>query len=275
MKIYHHNDLDGRCAAAITLRYDIDGPPSYKGIELIELDYKDAIDVDKIQKDENIVIVDFSFNPDVMEEVLKKTEHIVWIDHHKTAFEYKYSKEIAGIRNKDFAACELAWDYFKGGEMPEAVALIGDYDKWALKFEPKCFQFYEGMKLEENTPSDMIWDEVFDSDYFIREVVESGKECIKYRDNYCAEMRKSFGFEMSLEGFNGYALSVYGFGSKAFGTLMDRYDFCASFIFDGKLFTVSLYSQTIDVSEICKKFGGGGHTGAAGFTCETLPFIRK
>lgn len=34
----------------------------------------------------------------------------------------------------------------------------------------------------------------------------------------------------------------------------------------------SMYSTTANVSEICKKHGGGGHCHAAGFVCSELPF---
>jgi len=37
--------------------------------------------------------------------------------------------------------------------------------------------------------------------------------------------------------------------------------------------TVTLYSRDgINVGEIAKKYGGGGHANAAGFQCEKLPF---
>lgn len=39
-----------------------------------------------------------------------------------------------------------------------------------------------------------------------------------------------------------------------------------------KQFTVSLYSETVDVGAIAKAHGGGGHKGAAGFVCDTLPW---
>ena len=46
------------------------------------------------------------------------------------------------------------------------------------------------------------------------------------------------------------------------------------FVFDGSKWTVSIYStnKNIDCSELAKKYGGGGHKGAAGFQCENLPF---
>jgi nanoRNase/pAp phosphatase (c-di-AMP/oligoRNAs hydrolase) len=52
------------------------------------------------------------------------------------------------------------------------------------------------------------------------------------------------------------------------------YPVCIAYVHDGEKFTVSLYSTTVDVSKIAKKFGGGGHKGAAGFTCDKLPFER-
>jgi nanoRNase/pAp phosphatase (c-di-AMP/oligoRNAs hydrolase) len=48
------------------------------------------------------------------------------------------------------------------------------------------------------------------------------------------------------------------------------------FVYDGRMFTVSVYSTNpnIDCGAICKKYGGGGHKGAAGFQCKELPFQR-
>lgn len=44
-----------------------------------------------------------------------------------------------------------------------------------------------------------------------------------------------------------------------------------------KGWTVSLYHAKhrtdLDLSAIATKFGGGGHRGACGFQCETLPFL--
>jgi nanoRNase/pAp phosphatase (c-di-AMP/oligoRNAs hydrolase) len=47
------------------------------------------------------------------------------------------------------------------------------------------------------------------------------------------------------------------------------------FSFDGDEWIISLYSRNIDVSEIAKKYGGGGHKGAAGFHCKDLPFCKS
>jgi len=283
MKCYHHNDLDGRCAAAIVL-WSLPAFDDRKG-SFIEVDYKDKIEVEKIGADERVYIVDFSFKPEVMEQVLQKTQNIIWIDHHKTAFEYDYGIELDGLRNINYSGCELTWIYFYGESfefykdgkqtgMPEAIKLIGDYDKWALKYQPECFEFYEGMKLELNYPKSTVWRNLFANDKGVADIIQGGKTAIKYRDNYCADMNKHYGYETSIEEHRAFAVNLYRFGSQGFGNLFDEYDLCISYIHDGKKFTVSLYSQKVDVSKIAIKHGGGGHTGAAGFVCEELPFKK-
>jgi oligoribonuclease NrnB/cAMP/cGMP phosphodiesterase (DHH superfamily) len=274
MKCYHHNDHDGRCAAAIVNRYF--SCTGYAPIEFIEMDYKDVVEVQKIKQDELIYIVDFSFKPDVMKEVLKKTTNIVWLDHHKTAFDYDYGREITGKRDVKYAGCELAWRWcYTGKEIPRSVELIGDYDKWALRFEPSCFEFYEGLKTYNTAPESTVWDDLFDDVEMIRTVCERGKLCIKYRDGYCADIRQSYGYQVNWEGYECYAMNAYMMGSKAFGPMFDQFPICIAYIHDGMEFTVSLYSQqdNIDVSSICVKYGGGGHKGAAGFHCTELPFL--
>ena len=54
----------------------------------------------------------------------------------------------------------------------------------------------------------------------------------------------------------------------------DDYDILIPFSFDGHQWHYSLYSQTIDVSEIAKKYGGGGHKAASGFTWDNLLLKR-
>ncbi len=70
-------------------------------------------------------------------------------------------------------------------------------------------------------------------------------------------------------------MNLHMFGSLAFNELMFDYPICIGFVYDGKQYTVGLYSREIDVSEIAKKYDGGGHKGAAGFVCKELPFKIK
>ena len=270
MKCYHHNDADGRCAAAIVYQ-------KYPEAQMIEVGYKDKIGVETIKKDEWIWIVDFSFKPEVMKQVLKKTKYVVWIDHHKTAMEYDYGRELNGIRDNDYSGCELTWQYFHGDNnpnVPEVVKLIGDYDNWIFRFGDRTRHFHSGLRLYDCDPKSEFWVQLFKNENnFVEEVISKGRICMLFQDNICEDYRKSFGFKTELGGYRCYAMNLYKFGSRTFGKLFHTYDICIAFAFDGMQWTVGLYSEKVDVGNLAKKYGGGGHTGAAGFTCDTLPFF--
>lgn len=269
----HHDDLDGRCSAAI-VRYALGND-----IKFYEVNYSSELPLNLIKKNEDIIIVDFSLSDDDMKKIEEVTSNITWIDHHKSAERYYY-QHLKGLRNfkdKAKAACELCWEfYFPDSEIPRAIELLGDYDKFALKFDPDCFEFHEGMKLKDTSPESDMWSEFFScyaSDK-INETCMIGKYCIKYRDIYYQEMMEKVGYESSYKGKNLYVANLQGFGSPPFGDKIDKYDIIVSYIMNGKSTSVSLYSKKsdVDVSEIAKSFGGGGHKGAAGFECDTLPF---
>lgn len=279
MRCYYHNDTDGRCAAAIVRQCYESVEEGEKNI-FIEVDYKDKIDISKIGIGENVVIVDFSFKPDLMNKLLKTTSNIIWIDHHKTAFEYEgsYVIPLAGLRDNKYSGCELAWQYFSHDDrVPPCVELIGDRDKWAWKFGNTA-AFNQGLKLYPHHPSSSVWvyllKETTEDDVMTKQIIQEGRICLKYRDNFCKDYADSYGFETEFEGHKAYALGIYMFGSEAFGERFKEYPLCLSFVYCGNKWTVGLYSETIDVSEIAKKYDGGGHTGAAGFVCNNLPFAR-
>lgn len=116
MICFYHNDLDGKCAAAIVhnwvgIRATADGillDPRF-----IPMNYAKPIPWDQITPNEQIWIVDFSFKPEDMHNLFCTTDDIVWIDHHKTVIDlYKnWHGHIRGIRRPDEAACVLTWKY--------------------------------------------------------------------------------------------------------------------------------------------------------------------
>jgi uncharacterized protein len=286
VKMYciHHNDLDGRCSAAIVnrmakLKAFMMSPCSNQGVSIAfqQMDYKDAVSGPWVEelRDEDVIIVDFSFKPDLMAEIISIAKSVTWIDHHVTAKEYPY-QNLPGLRDfedKSKAGCELTWEYFfTYTPMPQVVKLIGDYDKWALKI-PESIAFYEAMKGLDTAPFNPIWDTLFGMEQTILDdIIANGQAILQYRDQYCDKLCGSFGFETQIDGFNAYACNQFMFGSGGFGKRFKEYPICIAFIYDGLNYTVSLYSETVDVSQIAHRYGGGGHKGAAGFVTSYLPF---
>jgi len=273
MKCYYHNDLDGRCAGAIVKRFAILSQQEEE--KYIEMEYSDEVNLDNIKPDETIYIVDFSFKPEIMEKILEKTKNIIWIDHHKTILQYEYSQKLKGLRDINYSGCELTWMYLNPHlPFPEAVKFIGDRDKWAWQYGRDTAFFCMGLMIEYTQPEGLIWDRLLHqhSQLVVNEIINQGKICMRFRDNLCEDYANKYGFETEFEGYKCFALGIYMFGSEAFGNRFYHYDICISYEFLGDKWIVSLYSERVDVSKIAKKYGGGGHTRAAGFVSKDLPF---
>ena len=274
MICFHHNDLDGRCAGAIVKKF-YDGKAR---IEFREIDYKDEFPLSDVLDDEEVFIVDFSIEPEMMKELLGRTQKVVWIDHHKTAIaKYDgFGVDISGCRNIELSGCELTWEFFKSGKQPPpCVFLIGDRDTWQWKFGDETKHFYYGMQGVKQDPTLPLWafllDEISLKDVWHKQIMSNGITCAKYQENRDVDLMK-MAFPVTFEGHNCIALNAPRISSETFGE--NDYDIMLGFYRAANNWTVSLYSTKVDVSEIAVKYGGGGHTGAAGFVCKEVPFLK-
>jgi oligoribonuclease NrnB/cAMP/cGMP phosphodiesterase (DHH superfamily) len=278
MKCFHHNDPDGKAAGWVVGKYERERG---RIVEFIEMDYGIPFPFDTIQPYEKVVIVDYSIKPEEMERLLRITEDVVWIDHHKTAIEayVGFGYKIAGFRVVGVSGCELAWDWFFARPAPESLKLIGDYDAWNLFFEPQCFEFYFGAGLYDLSPNGDFWDRCYtfegDQSDFIHKVIEEGKIVMRYRKQFYTEVLSDIGYETEFHSHRCLCMNTPRVGSTAFGDAMKKYDICIAYAHNGDMFKVSLCSEKIDVSQIANIYGGGGHKGAAGFELEVLPFTKK
>ena len=288
MICFYHNDADGRCAGAIVKKY-IDENFSNTIQKYVEVNYSQFTDefiLSQIVKGEVVYVVDFHFSPEITNEMCKITSKIRVFDHHKTGAEIiaQYPKEVECYCDpgSEFAGCELVWNYlYPTTPMPRVVELIADRDKWAWKYGDETAQFNEGLKLYSHQPVDKIWEDLLYEG--IKEVLtriqisDKGKICLKYRDCICKEFRNNWSFEAEIEGHKCYVMNLF-FGShitsEMFAEKLEEYDVCAGIVFKNGTWKISLRSNgKIDVSEIVKKLGGGGHAGAAGADgLKELPF---
>ncbi len=272
MKCFYHDDLDGKAAAFIVARYETPWAGVHK---MVAMNYGTPFPLDTIGEGETVWIVDFSIDPLEMLALLGRTDKVRWIDHHKTAIE-KYAnfpKDIAGLREDGTAGCVLTWRYcFPDKPCPRAIELVGDRDVWRWQYGQETADFCAGAQMMDTHPHSDFWEYMLnDSHQFIR-VCDQGKIVNAYRAKFYDDMLKSIGFDAGLDGYRCLCLNAARVGSESFGEAIHEYDICSSFYHDGKQFTISLYSEKIDVSEIAKAHGGGGHRGASGFQCAELPY---
>jgi len=270
---YHSIDADGFLSAAIVLK-------KHPGCKLLPANHGDKFDISNIDDGDTVYVVDFCLPIDLMEELDSRC-NLIWIDHHKTSIEDAKKAKLNpdGIRVDGKAACELTWEYcFPDIKIPWGVKMIGRYDVWDLK-DPDNINFQYGIKSEKIEPDSGFWDVVFnDNEEDIQEIIDLGENNLKFLKSEDERYCKDYSFETELDGHKAICANSGFKNSMLYESVWDnkKYDIMITFCWKPsiKKWTVSLYSDknNIDCSTICKKFSGGGHKGAAGFTCEKLPF---
>lgn len=212
----------------------------------------------------NVVILDFSFKNDVTKKMIEEANELLVIDHHKSAM-----VELHDISNTIFdmnkSGATLAWDYFHPGkEAPKFIQYITDRDLWkwelpyskefSAAFDMVPFEFEEFEKFEDDSVFD---DAVKRGSYILaysKTVVK--KVCDKASDRY-------------LDGKHVMVVNASHWMSEIGARLSPDCDYAMIWYYDhnDRDIKVSLraFHDTIDVSEVSKKFGGGGHKKAAGF----------
>lgn len=288
---YHSADLDGHCSGAIV-------KAAYPECVMIGINYGQDFPWDTIDVNETVYMVDFTLQPFDQMERLAGTCNLIWIDHHKTEVEeaQKRGFNCDGIQRIGIGACALTWEYLyhdlQVDRVPSmAVQLLAEYDVWNHT-NSKTLPFQYGFRMHEDTFPDnqRLWKRFLFTDTRVDDVVEIGEKILEYERRKNEKFCRAYAFPTNLfipplssanEQFVYSAIACNrGFtNSKVFDSVWneEKYDLMITFV---RLkpptykWTVSLYStkNNIDCGNIARMFGGGGHKGAAGFQCETLPF---
>lgn len=279
--IFHNQDLDGFCSGAIIKHCLLNKGVKNSEIKMTGWNYGNTIPNLMGQ----VYITDICFPDEVMESLTDKT---VWIDHHKTSIESSRDKWdiLPGSRKIGDSASLLAWEYFfEGEEIPEVVKYVDLYDVWKKGIVPWAIvieaQF--GMRFYLNNPEKFTayqeWALFLDLDTEMKKVFETGRLISKYikEENKVISLSS---FDIKFEGLDLIAVNRKGNSETLKSVVTKDHDGIMLFYFDKNKWRVSLYNNelnknTIDLSVISKKFGGGGHAKACGFECKNLPFMRE
>lgn len=214
----------------------------------------------------DVVLVDFSYKRAVMEQIIRSARSVLVLDHHKTAAadldtlpgaEVVFDMERAGSR--------IAWDYYFPNEAPPPVLLhVEDRDLWRFAL-PKTREIQANIF---SYPYEFaIWDRLMATDPAVLAVEGEAIERKHFKD--VAELVKVCQRQLRIGGHVIPAASLpYTLTSDA-GHLMAQDQPFAVCYWDtpqGRVFSLRSTDAGMDVSEIAKQYGGGGHRNAAGFT---------
>lgn len=261
--IYHADD-DGFGAAWVVRKVmgetDIVYHPTNYGLPVPEVDGLD------------VIIVDFSFKRDIMLELIMRAKSVLVLDHHKTAEAElsELSADNAVIKfEQGKSGVLMTWEHYYGSDrldepMPDLIDYLDAGDLWQLGRRPDIKQVQAALR---SYPYDFkLWDE-FMTPAGLDRLRQEGGAIRRFIEQKCDELLKTQR-PMKIDGYEVPAVNAPWFlASELAGRLAEmdgRFGVCYYDSFDGRSFSLR-GRNGFDVSVVAKKFGGGGHTGAAGF----------
>lgn len=262
--IYHADCPDGFCSAWVANRF-------FGGeADFLPAKYGDAPPEVSGRK---VYILDFSYPMAVLEAVAASARLLVLLDHHKTAMAdvsgFAPDRENVDIVfDMDKSGARLTWEYFYGmANPPWQVEFTEDRDLWRHKLphtrELNAF-------LASVSRNFAVWDEMPDNFWHQRVqdcYVSQGQAILRYQSTL-VESAVRHAFEVEIAGYRVLAVNTTVLQSEVAGRLAEGRPFGAVFsVGPGGRKSWSLRSREggIDVSEVARRFGGGGHRNAAGY----------
>ncbi len=217
----------------------------------------------------DVVMVDFSYKRDVIDEMARQCNSLLILDHHKTAeadLEGVFDNpKVTGVFDMDRSGAMLAWDwYFLGKLAPTLISHIQDRDLW--RFDLQCTR--EVMAAVFSYPQRIeVWNGLMRGG--MQEVLRTeGFAILRDHDKNLQQQLKATVRRSKIGGYDVPVANVpYYMASDAGHILGEGEPFAATYYDaeDGRHFSLRSAAEGIDVSEVAKRYGGGGHKHAAGF----------
>ena len=227
-----------------------------------------------------VFLVDFSYKRDVVEKMLLTADSVTLIDHHKTAIDdlaplkAKWASD-PGATGDNFgwfcdlerSGATLAWDYlFPDEARPLLLGHIEDRDLWRFKL-PNTREIQANVFSYEYTFEQ--WDELMSADQVgLLKMTVAGAAIERKHHKDIVELVKVCKRRMVIGGNEVWVASLpYTLTSDAGHLMAEGEPFAACYwdTEDGRVFSLRSQENGVDVSEIAKTYGGGGHKHAAGF----------
>lgn len=165
--------------------------------------------------------------------------------------------------------------------IPPAIRYIDDNDVWIhYHNETKYFNIGFQMETDKSPQNKELWSKLLYDFKSVKKYIDEGEIIYRYQSiqNKSIVSRNAFIYTFNYKGKDIECLCVnnaYG-NSRLFGSEYNEYQIIMKFGFDGELWRYTMYShekfEDIDVSEIAKLYGGGGHKCAAGFVSNDFIF---
>jgi oligoribonuclease NrnB/cAMP/cGMP phosphodiesterase (DHH superfamily) len=254
--IYHGNCADGFTSAWVVRKALGDEVQYHAGV------YQDA-PPDVEGKD--VLLVDFSYKRAVLEAMREKAASVTILDHHKTAeADLRDLSGITTVFDMNRSGARITWDYFfPNAKPPQLLLHVEDRDLWRFalrktrEIQASVFAYPYEFK---------VWDYLMGAD--MEQLAVEG-EAIERK--HFKDIRELIGVVTRRMNIGGYNVPIanlpYTLTSDA-GHLLAKGEPFAGCYWDtpkGRVFSLRSTDEGLDVAEIAKQYGGGGHRNASGF----------
>lgn len=240
------------------------------------LEYKQNVNSDPYNlKDTNVLIGDFSFPKDVLTALSYKVNNMVVFDHHKTA-----KDDLDGLEFCKFdmskSGAMLVWEFLNGDkEIPSLIKYIEDRDIWKWELfrskEVSAYLTLLSKKIGKNPEEDLKpWINLLEDENMMQETIYLGRHILDYQNQVIDSKVNGAKHQqpVMIDGVLVSCVNSTHLISEIGNKLAELNPYSAQYFFTETDIVFSLRSigTIYDVSEICKRFGGGGHVNAAGFS---------
>lgn len=283
--IYHKNCADG-FGAALVVKHWLDGQGiASENQEFLAAQYGDeAPDV----TGKAVYVVDFSYSREILESINEAAKSLIVIDHHKTA-----QQDLEGLAFCLFdmgrSGAMLAWRYFFPQDwdrfifppegviheqpIPLLIHYIQDRDLW--KWE--LLKSKEVSAALQTLPMTFeAWTPYLD-DNNIDDLTVQGEAILAYQQRQIDKVVNAKLNMITLCGHEVPCVNTTTLISEIGNELSKRHPFAVMYFDteDKRVYSLRSAKDGVDVSEIAKRFGGGGHFNAAGFAVPNAELLMS
>ena len=265
--IYHANCMDGFSSAWVVRK--VFG----KEVTFIEghhVENKEAPDVTGC----DVYIVDFSYNREIMKEIISTAKSTTVLDHHLSAERNldgldKWASDHGYIYNVTFdmnhSGAILTWNHFFPNDTPPDLLLhVEDRDLWKFKLantrEIAAAVFSYEYSFE-------IYDKLMTMD--LSNLISDGMAIDRKHFKDINEMLPELTRKMIIGGVEVKVANVLYFQASDVGQMLatgEPFGACYYDTATERKFGLRSAEDGVDVSKIAEKYKGGGHKHAAGFS---------